>query len=100
MRVRRLRFLAPPRADYDNCFFRDPARAPAMCSGDGGSACIDDQHRKIVSYRKFSGSDYADYSGGHGTHVCGSVAGSAAVTDAAQLEFASQVRTLETLASK
>ena len=66
-----------------------------MCSGDGGSACIDARHRKIVSYRKFAASDYADYSGGHGTHVAGSVAGSAAGDDAAQLEFASQVRTFE-----
>jgi len=81
--------------DFDNCFFRDKAMpTPPRCSGTGHvttAGCINKAHRKIVTYRKFSASDYDDYYGGHGTHVVGSVAGFAVTDDASKLAFASEV---------
>lgn len=67
--------------DYDSCYFQDTQMPiPPRCSGTGyvmTAGCINQNHRKIVTYRKFLASDYTDYSGGHGTHVAGSVAGAA-----------------------
>jgi subtilisin family serine protease len=66
--------------DYDSCYFRDAQMpTPPRCSGTGHvttTGCINQNHRKIVTYRKFLDSDYSDYNGGHGTHVVGSIAGS------------------------
>uniref|UniRef100_A0A7S4SZ44 subtilisin n=1 Tax=Ditylum brightwellii TaxID=49249 RepID=A0A7S4SZ44_9STRA len=52
--------------DYENCYFMD-ANAPDP------SAARNDAHRKVVSYNPFV--DDADAKNGHGTHVCGIVAG-------------------------
>ena len=86
--------IADTGIDYDNCFFRDKVSlSPPRCSGTGHvttAGCISNTHRKIVTYRKFYETDYNDYNGGHGTHVAGSVAGSALDDDATQRNFASQ----------
>ncbi len=49
--------------------------------------------RKVVTYRFFTFSDARDTAGGHGTHVAGSIVGSAGGgATADQITFASQVR--------
>jgi len=82
--------------DYDNCFFNDAATpSPAQCVAVPGAEspnCINHAHRKIVSYRRFPGSDFQDYRGGHGTHVVGSIAGCTTNADTPELAFAQQVR--------
>jgi len=87
--------IADTGIDHDNCFFRDSTMPiPPQCSGLGHVktlGCINHTHRKIVTYRKFATSDYQDYQGGHGTHVVGSVAGSVANADTAELALAQEV---------
>ncbi len=50
--------------DYGSCFFRDNAHASPGPS-----------HRKVVAYRNYGGNSYDSCSIGHGTHVCGTIAG-------------------------
>lgn len=55
--------------DSDMVFFKDASLATPFNTYNGN-------HRKIVRYRFVSGGgDNNDYTGGHGTHVCGSVLG-------------------------
>lgn len=49
--------------DYNSCWFRDPGKTPGPT------------HRKVINYTNFGGSPYDGCSTGHGTHVCGTLAG-------------------------
>ncbi|KAL9641608.1 hypothetical protein ABK040_013527 [Willaertia magna] len=66
--------------DWDNCFFNDPQVALPINT-------VNTNHRKIVSYRYNSKTDYQDYVDGHGTHVAGSIAGSILTTAASYNEL-------------
>eukprot|EP00761_Pharyngomonas_kirbyi_P005282 gb/GECH01005287.1/.p1 GENE.gb/GECH01005287.1/~~gb/GECH01005287.1/.p1 ORF type:complete len:967 (+),score=205.39 gb/GECH01005287.1/:1-2901(+) len=60
--------------DWDNCFFYDPEHPVPFNT-------IDKSHRKIISYNTMKiqngiSTDKKDGINGHGTHVCGSIAGS------------------------
>jgi len=48
--------------DVNNCYFWDKSNE------------VGKSHRKIISYNVFNGDD-SDYQGGHGSHVCGLLAG-------------------------
>ncbi|MCC7144647.1 MAG: S8 family serine peptidase [Candidatus Eisenbacteria bacterium] len=50
--------------DWNSCFFRDPAVANPGPT-----------HRKVVSYSNLGGNTHDGCGTGHGTHVCGTVAG-------------------------
>lgn len=50
--------------DWNSCFFRDPAVANPGPT-----------HRKVVSYTNLGGNTHDGCGTGHGTHVCGTVAG-------------------------
>jgi subtilisin family serine protease len=58
--------------DFDHCFFIDPSQPEFSASRQTSPA-----HRKVLAYYAVPGADYEDDVGGHGTHVCGSVAGKA-----------------------
>lgn len=49
--------------DYNSCWFRDPGKTPGPT------------HRKVIDYSTFGGSPYDGCGTGHGTHVCGTLAG-------------------------
>ncbi|MBZ0267123.1 S8 family serine peptidase, partial [bacterium] len=49
--------------DYNGCWFRDPGETPGPA------------HRKVIDYSLFGGSAYDGCDTGHGTHVCGTLAG-------------------------
>jgi subtilisin family serine protease len=49
--------------DYNSCWFRDPGKSPGP------------SHRKVINYTTFGGSPYDGCDTGHGTHVCGTLAG-------------------------
>jgi hypothetical protein len=49
--------------DYNSCWFRDGGAAPGPT------------HRKVVNYSLYGGSAYDGCDIGHGTHVCGTLAG-------------------------
>lgn len=49
--------------DYNSCWFRDPGKTPGP------------SHRKVIDYSTFGGNPYDGCSTGHGTHVCGTLAG-------------------------
>jgi hypothetical protein len=49
--------------DYNSCWFRDPGKTPGPT------------HRKVVDYALFGGQAYDGCGTGHGTHVCGTLAG-------------------------
>ena len=57
--------------DADHCFFFDPSHSVPYNA-------LNSNHRKIVRYTTIgsSGNAMSDYVPGHGTHVCGTVAGS------------------------
>jgi Subtilase family len=70
--------------DHSSCFFADPAMPVPMCVTSDWSeppGCINAAHRKIVSYRSFPWSDNVDTMDGHGTHICGIVAGESEGSD-------------------
>ncbi|MEW6743656.1 MAG: S8 family serine peptidase [Planctomycetota bacterium] len=49
--------------DYNSCWFRDPGKTPGA------------NHRKVIYYKNYGGRAYDGCSLGHGTHVCGTLAG-------------------------
>jgi len=49
--------------DYNSCWFRDGGAAPGP------------SHRKVIDYALYGGSAYDGCDTGHGTHVCGTIAG-------------------------
>lgn len=81
--------IADTGIDTDSCFFADPATAVPYCDTQSSSGVIRDPsqcvisttHRKMATYRYFTGSsissynsDQKDTASGHGTHTCGSIA--------------------------
>ena len=60
--------------DENSCFFRDPTGGKVIKSSIDDPK-IDHNNRKIVEYITYS-DNYGDVTAGHGTHVCGSIAGS------------------------
>lgn len=77
--------------DWNLCFFQTPAApstppnffqqklsksSPLQCSDDRGPLQPSSSH-KFAAYITINGGDDRDENGGHGTHVCGSVAGGA-----------------------
>jgi subtilisin family serine protease len=59
--------------DIDNCYFFDPDKPGAVGTSTGPGETIDPSHRKVVQYVPHV--DSRDYRFGHGTHVCGTIAG-------------------------
>ncbi len=49
--------------DYNSCWFRDGGAAPGP------------SHRKVIDYTLYGGETYDGCDDGHGTHVCGTIAG-------------------------
>ncbi|MCK4548329.1 MAG: S8 family serine peptidase [Candidatus Eisenbacteria sp.] len=49
--------------DYNSCWFRDGGSAPGP------------SHRKVINYSLYGGNAYDGCDTGHGTHVCGTLAG-------------------------
>jgi len=81
--------IADTGIDTDSCFFADPATAVPYCETQSSTGVIRDPsecvisttHRKMATYRYFTGSsissynsDQKDTSSGHGTHTSGSIA--------------------------
>ena len=58
--------------DYNSCWFRDPGKTPGPT------------HRKVIDYALFGGSLYDGCDPGHGTHVCGTLAGNQTYINAGQ----------------
>jgi hypothetical protein len=86
--------------DIDNCFFRDADQVVAMCpsnatghvSASDEAGCKNEDHRKVIMYRYLPvtnpSSNGFDAVEGHGTHVAGSVAGSASPSVSTSAEYA------------
>ncbi|KAG2442416.1 hypothetical protein HXX76_002502 [Chlamydomonas incerta] len=68
--------------DLDHCFYADPrfSNYPALLKGTPRRFRTP-AHRKVVQYVVFKGAKFGDEGDGHGTHVCGSVAGAAMPVD-------------------
>jgi subtilisin family serine protease len=60
--------------DMTSCYFFDPTGFVSF--SENTAPKFDQSRRKVVQYLHFSDSDTSDVVGGHGTHVCGTVAGS------------------------
>lgn len=96
--------IADTGIDIDSCFFRDADHSVSLCptNGDGEmlassqAGCKNGEHRKVVMYRYVPATNPSvhgyDAEFGHGTHVAGSVGGSASamVTTAARYTYASE----------
>mmetsp|Transcript_35916 Transcript_35916/g.80880 ORF Transcript_35916/g.80880 Transcript_35916/m.80880 type:complete len:1352 (-) Transcript_35916:140-4195(-) len=65
--------------DYAHCFFYDPDHGVDVCDESETTICQSQSsnNRKIVSYTVMPGAADGDFIDGHGTHVCGIVAGNA-----------------------
>ncbi len=59
--------------DLSHCFFYDAKGMVAKAASP--STKFDNSFRKVIQYTYPSGGDRDDSAGGHGTHVCGTVAG-------------------------
>ncbi len=62
--------------DYNSCWFREI-----------GGAAPGPSHRKVVSYVTYGGSPYDGCDIGHGTHVCGTLAGDQSYINAGNYEL-------------
>jgi len=79
--------------DADSCFFRDDNVALPSCQLSqygqvAPASCINQNHRKVVSYRAYPRGDIGDNFQGHGTHVAGSIAGAAAFDTSSKVAWA------------
>jgi len=61
--------------DMNNCYFLDATGT--VFETTRGSGSVDASRRKVVQYNTFV--DNSDYKSGHGTHVCGTIAGNKAI---------------------
>jgi hypothetical protein len=62
--------------DYNSCWFREV-----------GGAAPGPSHRKVVSYALYGGSAYDGCDVGHGTHVCGTLAGDQSYVNPGNLSY-------------
>jgi len=61
--------------DYNSCWFRDGGAAPGP------------SHRKVIDYALFGGAAYDGCDTGHGTHVCGTIAGDQSYVNPGNLDY-------------
>ena len=65
--------------DENSCFFRDSYHGKVIKSSIDNPQ-VDHKNRKIVEYITYS-DNYGDVEAGHGSHVCGTIAGSCMQND-------------------
>lgn len=61
--------------DYNSCWFRDGGAAPGP------------SHRKVIDYALYGGAAYDGCADGHGTHVCGTIAGDQSYVNAGNYSY-------------
>ncbi len=61
--------------DYNSCWFSDNGAAPGP------------SHRKVIDYALYGGAAYDGCDNGHGTHVCGTIAGDQSYVNPGNLDY-------------